>query len=78
MESKVMEAEIRIKVEMPENFSNAFKPEKGTKRVTEDVKIDKGEVLITLKAKDLPALKAVANSYFAWLEMGKKFGGKND
>lgn len=71
-----MEAEIRLKVEKPENFRDAFKPEKGTARVAEDVKIENGEVLITLKAKDLAALKAVVNSYISWLEMGKKFGGK--
>lgn len=71
-----MEAEIRLKVEKPENFRDAFKPEKGTSRVAEDVKVEDGNVLISLKAKDLSALKAVLNSYLSWLEMGKKFGGQ--
>jgi len=76
MEKGLMEAEIRIKVKKPENFRDAFSPEKGTERVKEDVKIEDGNVLVTLKAKDLSALKAVLNSYLSWLDMGEKFGGE--
>jgi len=71
-----MEAEIRVKVPKPENFRDAFRPEKGGARVAESVTVEGENVLITLKGKDLPALKAALNSYLSWLEMGSKFGGE--
>ncbi len=78
---QAMDAEIVLRFEsekIAETIKSSLAPELNTvgERVEEKIETRGNSLVITLKAKDLIALKAAVNSYINWVGLAYKIGGE--
>lgn len=76
-----MDAEITLSFESERiagMVKDSLAPEVNTvgERVEEKIETKGNSLIITLKAKDLIALKAAVNSYINWVGLSHKIGGE--
>ena len=72
-----MKAKIIFEFSDPKIVANSIKPDsvKKSKRVREEVKTEGKNLIISLEASDLGALKAATNSYLSFIQMALKLSG---